>query len=319
MSHEITSTDTFLFNKPAWHGLGTVLDRSFTIDEAIAQAGLDWTVSLEPIQVSSSAVPVEGYRAVVREGIAEPLAVVGADYTPYQNHAMLEDVRQAASAVGRDNVYLHSAGSLRGGRTVVVCVALGEGEVAKGDLVRQYGIVTNGHDGKQSVRVWAANERVVCANTERIALMEGVANRTMTSRRHTSGLIVDVPLLMSRILMACDAAEMDMRQARLMAEIEARDEVFGRIYKHLYGKPETDAQKAKATTILSEWAALRRSPITRLGNEADGSLWEAYNAVTAWVDHKRGKVQERAASNLLGSGADLKVKVRSFLLSEFGM
>ena len=60
MSHAITSSDSlFTVRKPAWHGLGVVLDRPpASIAQALEAAGLTWEVVQRPVEtVDGSLIP----------------------------------------------------------------------------------------------------------------------------------------------------------------------------------------------------------------------------------------------------------------------
>lgn len=77
--------------EPAWHRLGTVLDRPATAAKAIQAAHLDWEVIKQPLfagEAEHHRIP--SYFAIVRDDDwrrkkATVLGIVGESYTPVQN------------------------------------------------------------------------------------------------------------------------------------------------------------------------------------------------------------------------------------------
>lgn len=73
-----------MFSNGPWNGVGTPLGRAATAAEAIREAGLDWSVGLEPVfDVRGHQIP--GARALVRTDRMETLSVVGTGFRPIQN------------------------------------------------------------------------------------------------------------------------------------------------------------------------------------------------------------------------------------------
>ena len=89
MPHAVESM--FSANVPAWHQLGVVTKGALTSAEAIEKAGLDWTVSLNPLFVGVTDAggeefpeKVPNFFATVRDMDNGILGVVGNRYVPIQ-------------------------------------------------------------------------------------------------------------------------------------------------------------------------------------------------------------------------------------------
>src|SRR5262245_22192161 len=93
MGHGLRYDDTmFSVKETPWHGLGAVLDKPPTAEEAMQQSGLDWDVIPEPVysrmpdgryvQVSDEC---QNHRAMVRSTDRKVLAIAGSRYEPMQN------------------------------------------------------------------------------------------------------------------------------------------------------------------------------------------------------------------------------------------
>ena len=107
--------------QPAWHRLGTVLDKPATAKEAIKAAHLDWMVLKQPLFAGDNEHHrVADYYAVVRgddwdHNKATVLGIVGSGYTPLQN---LEAFSFFDPIVGKGAAIYHTAGALGNGERV---------------------------------------------------------------------------------------------------------------------------------------------------------------------------------------------------------
>src|SRR6476661_5225290 len=178
----------------AWHRLGTVLPAEFTAADAMRHAKLGgWNVRTQALQ-TTPVLSVDGvdlldvpeHFATVRTnpvtGRPEVLGVVGRGYTPIQNeeHAALLD-----ALVDESGAHFETAGSLRGGRQVFLTMKLPTTMQIGGiDPVDLYLIACNSHDGTSAFRLLVAPVRVVCGNTQAIAIRRA---QSSFSIRHTSG------------------------------------------------------------------------------------------------------------------------------------
>jgi len=152
-----------------WHSLGVKLDNPPTALEAIRLAGLDWQVTLEPLWTRGT-LSHDGQMqqapvfATVRTSDRRILGVVGPQYRPLQNteaFAFFEPFLDTGQAS------IETAGSLSGGKRVWVLAKLNRAplEIAPGDDVEKFLLLSNNHDGTLAIRVGFTPIRVVCQNT----------------------------------------------------------------------------------------------------------------------------------------------------------
>ena len=192
MSHEIENA--FFVKEAAWHRLGTVLENSPSIDEALAVAGLDWDVEQRPLFVNSTAAsdrtvhPVMGSNigadidAAMSMGDGEPeqievpgfvaqyratddafLGIVTKSYTTLQN---IEALAAYAPLVEDGTLVLEAGGSLMGGKKCWLLARFADNaEVKDGDVLIPYMLLAWGHDGKSGILNALTITRVVCWNT----------------------------------------------------------------------------------------------------------------------------------------------------------
>lgn len=174
MAHEITKTDNVvLVGKPAWHGLGIVVESSPTPEEALRIAGLDWSVASWPLLASNGGQQIAVPKTVanVRQDTKAILGIVSTGYKPVQNAELADFCELLASE--DDTVKVESAGSIRGGERVWFLLR-GESFSVRGeDELKPYILVSNGHDGKTAVRCTPTSVRVVCSNTLHLVIPRG--------------------------------------------------------------------------------------------------------------------------------------------------
>lgn len=206
MAHEIWESDNFLtVRKPAWHGLGVVLDEYPTREEAQAIAH-PWEPITEPVfladvgvefdDMAGESIPYErfaeapDFKAVRRSDTGDLLGIVGEGYEPVTNNEMW-DIAEALQGESKSGVKFETAGSLQGGKKVWLLVTLDEPLELAGDpngATVPYYSLQNAHNGSGAFRGQATMTRIVCANTAHIADLDARARGTEFTFRHTKNV-----------------------------------------------------------------------------------------------------------------------------------
>jgi phage/plasmid-like protein (TIGR03299 family) len=333
MAHEITSEDSLvLTGRPAWHGLGTIVQGAPTMSEALRLAGLEWDVlrrhvnvgDLHPDDMKSfgdrplPAVKgsIEHKLALQRSDTGRVLEVVGDGYEVLQNRELAELVRELASEGTIPRA--ESAGSLKQGRRVFILVRKGAFNVGARDEVAEYLLFSNTHDGTGALGIIPTTVRVVCANTLRAA-ESGFRIRHSANMRDRIEQAKEALRLAERT--GTTMRKTIERLAAVPMDAEDRRVFFLKVYEATHGiipaRPSTESEEkaqARALQTVAEWVANLDSA-RNSGTGTEGSVWHALNAATEWSDHKRTvrKAEEtersaRAASNLFGTSAAFKAK-----------
>ena len=185
-SEIIPGVDSMALAQGAWHDYGTVIGRNMTYAEALPAAGLDWTARLAPVTAltTTGVSEVATHRATYRSDTGDVLGIVGADYQPHQPAELLELARLTVDAAPSD-AQVEVLGSLRGGRTVFITIALPDEVNIAGDVHVPRLVWATSMDGTLATRAVATFVRAVCMNTLR-ASFRGA--RTSWAARHTSSL-----------------------------------------------------------------------------------------------------------------------------------
>ena len=114
MSHQV-ETMAYAGEVP-WHGLGVKVNDDLTVDEMIAAAGLDWTVSKQPTfyRIGDKEIAT-GKFALIRNTDNQFLSNVSDGWEPCQN---VDAFSIFEEFVERNELEMHTAGSLKDGRVV---------------------------------------------------------------------------------------------------------------------------------------------------------------------------------------------------------
>lgn len=324
MSHEITSEDRLvLAGRPAWHGLGTVVEDAPTVPDALKLAGLDWTVRKRGLILGPDGQG-DGYGdevpdrvALQRSDTGRILEVVGKGYEVLQNSDLADLIESLALAGEVQRA--ESAGSLRQGRKVFFLVRRGGFTVGKTDEVQSFLLFSNSHDGTGALGIIPTAVRVVCANTLRAA-------ESGFKIRHSQSMRARIDAAKFALQDADGGIDRMMQTVQRLASVTVdADDVrnfFLRVYESAVGTipawPTTEAEeraRARAVATVAEWVANLDSA-RNTGTGTEGTVWHALNAATEWSDHKRnvqpGKEESayraRTQSNLFGTSAAFKAK-----------
>jgi len=336
MAHEIEAQDVFgevrEHGQRAWHGLGVEIPDGLGTWEAFEQIGLGWETELLPLFATHKVdgkqkqFRVKSHCVHVRKDTLQELGVVGSGYKPISNRTLAE-FADALVEVDK-KVSVETAGSLRNGRCVFGLVKLPKDiEVVDGDVLEQYILIRNSHDGSSAFQIYPTSVRVVCANTLRMSerdIARGI------QFQHTGDITTKIDHARLALgLITQESARFEAQVRVLAAKHLNKDEVTGYFracYDATFGvvpdtAPDDDDTKAsqrfmrqiaKRDEIIAGWENNfnnERQTITGIA----GTAWAAYNAVSEYHDHQRGRFlpvaesQGRAHSNLFGTSNQQKL------------
>jgi len=292
-----------------WHGLGTRVPGDLAPAEMLVKAGLDWTADLVPLYYDCAGgkrcqVP---QRAMVRSSDGKLLDVVGRDWKPVQNATALDFF---SDFVRKGDMAMETAGSLREGRHVFALAKIKNGfEVVKGDRIGGYLLFSNPHTYGKAPSILLTHVRVVCWNTITQALNHG--GRARYSWSHLQDFTSDHAEMAKEALGLARRQQIEMKERmQVLASARAKREDVEVYFRRVLRPgasvaPQGKGKVAKAPRNLGiAMQALEQQPGARLG---EGTLWQAFNAITFVTDHVLGKNQDaRVSSALFGSYAALK-------------
>lgn len=289
-----------------WHGLGVQVPNDLSPAQMLEKAGLDWTVQKIPAFADIDGHKTNvGWSALVRSSDHEMLSVVSNDWNPVQNHEAFEFFHEYCAA---GDMEMHTAGSLRGGQIVWVLAKIKQSfELFKGDTVESFLLFTNPHKFGQSIDVRFTPIRVVCNNTLTLSLSQN-ADRMVKKSHRTE---FDAAQVKEQLGIATDKLAKYKEMAAFLGSKRYTNETLKEYFNRIFPVLAYNKEKGPQRKELSKSATLALETIaTQPGAQfAEGSWWQAFNAVTYLTDHKIGKsADNRLTSAWFGPNKNLKVK-----------
>lgn len=280
-------------------------ERKLTLDEALADSGLDWTVAKTPAkaEINGSLVPIPDRFAVYREsdGYVFPGAV-GKTWQPTQNREGFQIVEDLLRIAGSEHAaWIETAMPLQNGRKVIVMVRLDMGLQIAGEEYRSYLSFVNGHDGRTSVMAMTHDIRYVCANGQIGAYMDGYRNANAASLaakktnivrvRHTRNAGTRIKEAVQILGLRNKQAEQLAQQGEWLVDQTMSDGEFATFMESLMPIQEDDTPAATMT-------GARREQVSKVYFDAPnlepirGTRWGALQAVLEYSDHHRNFANE---------------------------
>lgn len=289
------------FGEMPWHGESESLVGNETTSEVMRKAGLDWTVTTEPLyRANGSEVAAQ---ASIRSSDGSVLGVVGPRWTPLQN---ADAFKVFEPLVESGDMAWHTAGSLRNGQRVwVLCqLNLENSEIVKGDEISKFALLSNGHDGLLAVHFGFTPIRVVCANTEALA-RECEASKLIRVRHHRF-VKENVEKLRDIMNVANQEFEATCDQYRFLASRAVNQDDLKKYVKIVFNQ-NTKEEEDISTRSQNILTSVEKLFEVGKGNDLEGvkgTWWAAYNAVTEYLNYEKGRsVQNRLDSLWFGQNA----------------
>lgn len=328
MAHNLDTTNgqtSFVSaREDAWHQLGTVLDHSFTAEEAMEHGLLGgWKVRKSPVVAvleTGEALPMPGRYAVVRDNPVtkdpEVLGNVGEAYHIIQNE---EHAGLLNALVDESGAHFETAGSLDGGRKVFITMKLpGHMSIGGVDRIDNYIAAVNSHDGSTAFTIMTTPIRIVCQNTLNVALQGQPATYRV---RHTRGAD---KMLRQEARQALDLTfnylDGFQAEAEKMINTALTQASFDQIIQQAWGagKDAAPSTVTRTENKLEEMSQLFATALTQEG--VRDTVWAGFNAITEWADHfapTRGTERDTArAMKAITDPGDFKTKALKLMLAQ---
>ncbi len=312
---------------PAWHELGTVIPAGTSdIDEVLTLGGIDFEVLRRPVlyqNILAGPTKVLADQFVtVRQDTGAGIGVVGARYEVFQNRDIFEFLQDL---VADDTVIWESAGALREGRRVFVCLRLPETVTidAEGinDQIVPHIAAINSHDGSSQAQVVATPWRIECGNTERFAVRDAFSRWGV---RHTRNARDRVAEARRTLGLSVSYYQAFAAEEEALAQTALTIAEFRQVTEQLWPTPAEGATKRTKTHHTNRIDALTQlyaANSARLGSTA----YAAERAITEYADWKapirptgslRGRnLAARATAVMEGSNDDIKSRAHRQLLT----
>lgn len=318
MSHEVERV-AYVGALPWWEtvrgtGLGHKVDEHMSWDEAIEAGGLAWQVKLGDVYANTEVyghgspyAKISGHKAVIRETDSKVLGMVTDQYKPIQNTQAFAVFERLFGDQGR----LETVGSLRGGQTVFGLARLKDTEFL-GETHRRYLLCQTRHDGSGACLWFPTGVRVICMNTNNLALSNKADRRSGAWVSHTGDVTKKIDQAADALQRAFAQFSRFQGQCEALADTKVSINDAAELIVDLF-PGDTKADRERQSKIMH---------LTTLGRgniRFAGSAYAVYNGITEYVDHHTRashskNILRRFDYSTMGSGAQLKAKAFHMLL-----
>ncbi len=286
----------FAAREPGWHGLGTVTKGLLTAQEALSAAGLDWDVYKDHVYTrhpkTGEFVVADDRWAIVRDIDGKMLGSVGKHYEPFTNREAFDFLD---SLVDDGEAKYATAGALAGGRRVFITLELPEAvEIGGFDPHKTFILLSTSHDGSRAVTVVPTMVRVVCANTESIAL---AGAKVMWTARHRVGVMSKVHEARETLDLTFQYRDAFSQEMERLLNQEVTDAKFRRLLADVF-----PAHQKRQFEKNIEGVVRNRHTSPTIDPELQMTAYGALNSYTEWAEHLRPHRTPEAAFKAVTDG-----------------
>jgi len=306
----------FFVKQPAWHEQGIVLAEAPSVEKAYELSGLDWNVQKKNLifRNEDGSYQSTEYNAIVRDADLRVLGQCKQQYVPYQNKWAFE---WCEPLVETGWWTLEAAGSLRGGEYCWTLLKQDEKELIPNDILKQYLALIWNHTGTAANVITPTTIRVVCMNTLRAALGQGLGQKI----HHNSDITARYQELQN-FYSATTArfAKQEDYFSRLL-DLNMPDIELEEMADALF--PLADENEKSTRVVNNAERVNTRVKELMVDGKASGTLslgikntgYGAYQAVSEFVEHEKGKgrIRDRGWHILYGDGAAVVGRMENYL------
>ena len=282
-----------------WHQLGVKLTTPPTTKEALAQAGLNWTVRKESTYYKTATnnawdtiggktnLKPTGHFVTVRSDTNEVLGNVSERYEILQNKEAFEPF----DVLLDHGFKLETAGAIEDGKKIWVLAKSPDHFLVGDDKIQPYAFLYTSHDGSSSNCFRDTAVRIVCKNTLDFALSRDT--KTKFNLKHTRSIKENVTNLTERLKDSKGNIKKSIDDMNRMAEYK-----IGPYELDKYLEASIPYLTTRHKQSIPEMGIFTRNyakPVYEKmvdnfyfgrGNKGK-TLWDAYNAITEYYTHDK--------------------------------
>ncbi len=290
------------------------------VEELITLAKMDWGVTKEQ-SYTKDGKPLDSWH-LKRSDTGDILCdAVGKDWTPVQN---VDKFKWFQPYMDSDLFTVVGAGGIHGGRetSILARVNLPEKEVVKGDVIGFYVYLSDTY-GNRALRGSAMIVRLMCANG---AVRQDVSGAFRV--RHSSGVKANLDKVQGTFKLLTEQFQRVSEAYSFMASrpIAHAEELKSYIENSFdMDRKDNGNLSTRSLNMVNEIAnkvetevgitnRILQATENDFNVNAGRNYWQAYNAITEYLNHERGhKPETRLEALLYGNSA--KVEQRAFALA----
>lgn len=323
MAHMIDSM--MYVGETPWHRLGTALDKPPTTEEALLQAGLNWTVKKLPTYSPNLDNDEEYFgetHASMRTGHFHtwrvnnpseygnrtfvPLGPVSERYGVLQNKEAFEPFD-----ILIDQGYTYeTAGAIDEGRKVWILAKAPKTTLVGDDILYQYVLLFTSHDGSAGSQFRITDVRAVCKNTLDIAMKGKGSSYAL---KHNSNVKNRIDELKTKLVTAQGNVQQAIDDMNRMYDFEINGDQLNMYLelcvpfiktRHKESVPELGIKVRNNAKIAYD--KMVQNFYSGRGNNGK-TLWDAYNAITEYYTHEDRYQENWVKKTQFGKAYNYKV------------
>jgi len=223
------------------------------------------------------------YFNLVNGSTGEVLNSVAKGYQVSQNEEIVEKVVRGIEPFG-DQLRVHKAGSLNGGRKIFIQLEIEGTARVGGDTLKRYVTVIDSNDGSTGLSVGVGSLTMSCSNQFFYFHKE-----SGMKFRHTKSLVGHITTLPSRIALALEADLRQMELFKTFASTPCSRNLSHTMVQELVGLNMQSSERELADASTRKHNAMEKlyENIENEMNSKGNNLWGLQSGVTRWTTHDK--------------------------------
>lgn len=295
-----------------WHGLGQKVSQNASLDIWLQEARMEWEIKKAPVQFMNGELHnFDQHLVLYRSDNNQPLSVVSDRYKVVQPREMLGFFRNLVESQG---FQIETIGSLKGGRRIwALAKTPFTGEVGKGDKLSGYLLLVTSCDGTLATTAKFTSIRVVCWNTQHIALGERSKGGEVRVRHSTEFNPLSVQSDLG--LLGVNAFDSFMEKMKGLTKVKMTQNDATSIITSLLPTPMGEKDITQSAGFIKVMGLFNGGAMGSHLPGTQNTAWGLLNAITEFTDHhaRSRSIENRLSSQWFGRYADLKSNAESML------
>ena len=233
MGHGITPDDRAVYAVPAWHNLGKINKNLMSAVQGMKENGMDYRIEKLDKYIIWNGEPklIEDSYAVTRMDNGIVLGEVGPNYNIHQNLEMAE----LADLIIGGSARIESLFTVDKGARVVILAKMPKDIdiTGKNDMLEQFIVFYNTHNGSSNLEISPTTVRVVCANTIQAYVSENRKNKSGIKIRHSKNMATKIEEAKQTLLKTREAFDRSTEEMKHMAKTKVKRENVVEYYRGL--------------------------------------------------------------------------------------
>lgn len=273
-----------------WNSLGIDVSDCGTSEEVMKKAGLDWTVSKQPLIYNDRQTD---YFVIERDDTNDLLGVVKGTYVPMQNSEAFAFMDELIP----EGVTYEKVGVSKEGRKIWMLAKMPEYSIL-GDEFDPYIVFMNSQDGYSSAKACITPVRVACQNTLNLAFSKASRKWSFT---HCNNMNMRLQEAKNTLISAENYMAMLKNEVEELAMIKVSPQKFDYLARTIFPIKDSTTAKKEEEQLLLRDTLKQMYNADDLGN-IKGTAWGLLNAVSDLTMHKelrKGATAETYTNRML--------------------